>query len=252
MQRENVIIDGMNVRYYLTDNFDAKKAVVFLHGWGSEAALFGKLVDGCESAVAVDLPGFGGSEKPKEDWSLGDYVSFVKNFLGHMGVEKPVLVGHSFGGSIAIEYASNHESGIEKLILIGSAGIRRKSFKKMMFLVLSKTIGFVFRIPGLGRMRDFARKRFYKAIDSEDYIRSGELSGIYKKIINEDISGDLSKITVPTLLIWGENDKETPLSDAREMQEAIHGSKLEIIEDAGHYAFLDKPQEFEKIFFSFI
>ncbi|NTU66739.1 MAG: alpha/beta hydrolase [Candidatus Moranbacteria bacterium] len=252
MNKKNIIIDGLNVRYYLTDNFDPEKAVVFLHGWGSEAMHFGGMLQKIESAAALDLPGFGGSEKPKGDWFLEDYVEFVRKFIEQLGIKKPVIAGHSFGGSIAIRYASEHKDAVDRMILIGSAGIRRKSARKIIFLMLSKTVGLIFRIPGLGKLRNAARKRFYKAIDSEDYIQSGELSEIYKRIVSEDISKSFPNVTVPTLLIWGEDDKETPISDAREMSRSIPGSELEIIKGAGHYVFLDKPEEFERIFFSFI
>jgi len=252
MQRKNTIIDGLNVRYYLTDNFDPEKAVFFLHGWGSEAMRFGGVLQKIESAVAIDLPGFGGSEKPKGDWSLEDYVKFVRKFIEQMGIKTPIIVGHSFGGSIAIEYAVSHSDNVKKLVLIGSAGIRRKSAKKLIFLILSKTVGLLFRIPGFGKARSALRKKFYKAINSEDYIQAGEMEGIYRKIIGEDISKDFSRINVPTLLIWGSNDQETPVAYAMEMNEAIKGSKLEVIKGVGHYVFLDKPEEFEKIFFSFI
>ena len=116
LQGKNIIIGNLNIKYYRNVAIDKKNVLVFLHGWGSQAMHFQKTLEKCTNFVAVDLPGFGDSEIPTSAWSLDDYANFIRDFLKKMGIENPVLAGHSFGGSVAIKYcAQNH--GAKKLIL---------------------------------------------------------------------------------------------------------------------------------------
>ena len=247
LRRKAVIIGGLKIQYYQSDNFDDKNALVFLHGWGSQAMHFKKTLEKCGGALAIDLPGFGKSETPNSAWSLSDYANFFKEFLKKLDIKNPVVAGHSFGGSIGIKYCSEHHD-VKKLILIGSAGIRGKNAKKYIYLVMAKIFGALLSLPVIRIFKKSIRRLFYKAIDSEDYVSAGQLSDTYKKIINEDIRGDMKKISVPVVLIWGENDKETPLEDGKLMRDIIADAKLHVISNAGHYAFLDNEKEFEKIF----
>jgi pimeloyl-ACP methyl ester carboxylesterase len=249
LQKKNIIIQGLNIEYLQSENVDKSKTLLFLHGWGSRALHFDKILENCESWLAVDLPGFGGSEAPKTAWSLADYSAFIQDFLQKLGIEDPILAGHSFGGSIGIKYCASGNK-CQKLILIGSAGIRRKSAKNYGLLVIAKILKIFFFLPFLRNFKESVRQYFYEKIGSEDYLNAGILRETYKKIINEDLTKDLEKISVPTILIWGENDKSTPLADGRLMQSLIKNAKLLVIPKAGHFAFLDNKKEFGEIFLS--
>lgn len=249
MQKKNIIVRNLNIQYYQSESIDKNNALVFLHGWGSHALHFRHTLEKCENVVAVDLPGFGGSQASQAPWSLSDYTDFIQEFLKKTDIKNPILAGHSLGGSIGIKYCVKYND-VRKLILIGSAGIRKKTAKKYFYLVFAKIFGIIFSLPGIKTYKERIRQGFYKAIDSEDYINAGALSGTYQKIISEDIREDIKAVNVPTVIIWGEDDKETPLEDGKLMKELIRGSKLYIIPEAGHYTYLDDEKAFEEIFLS--
>jgi pimeloyl-ACP methyl ester carboxylesterase len=245
--KKDIIIEGLSIRYYQSERLDKDSPLVFLHGWGSQALHFRKTLEKCKNFIAIDLPGFGNSQAPKTPWSLSDYVILVHNFLEKTNIKNPILAGHSFGGSIEIKYCTQFNDA-KKLILIGSAGTRRKTLQKYFFLLLAKILGTSLSLPGIRFFRNGIRRRFYKAIDSEDYINAGVLADTYKKIISEDLREDMKKIHTPTVIIWGLNDKETRLEDGRLMEKLIQGSKFYTVPDAGHYCFLENEKAFENIF----
>ncbi|MDO8592529.1 MAG: alpha/beta hydrolase [bacterium] len=251
MLKKNIIINNLSATYYQSDDFQIQSPLVFLHGWQSEARHLNNILSNCRNLIALDLPGFGQSQPPKEAWGIADYAEFLKNFLSKLYVNDPILIGHSFGGSIIIKYAALGH-GAKKIILIDSSGIRKKTLKKSLYNILAKTFKLGFALPGLNKFTGAARKKFYKKIGSLDYVNTGGLKKTYQKIISEDLSADLTKISMPTEIIWGEDDREVPLSDARAMNNLIKHSRLHVIKQAGHWPFLDKKDEFNKLFIQLI
>ena len=247
LQSRNIIVDGLDVRYY--QNERQGPALIFLHGWGSEALSFRRVLENHPGAIALDLPGFGRSQTPHgAAWSLDDYVTFLGVFLDRIGSGPFTLVGHSFGGSIAIRYAARH-TGVERLVLIGSAGIRHKdTLRKTLWLVLARLFGWILRLPGVSVFRRRIRKRLYDRIGGEDYFEAGVLRETYSRIVGQDVQDDARQVKVPVTLIWGENDTSTPLEDAYRFHTLFRRSRLEVIPQAGHYVFLDAPQPFQEAF----
>lgn len=248
MIQKSVIIDNLKINYYQSDDFDGKNTLIFLHGWQSNALIFKNILEKCGSFVALDFPGFGKSEIPKTAWDVSDYSRFLRNFLEKLEIKNPILVGHSFGGKISVKY--NVEYGeVKKNVLIGSAGIRSKSKKLIIYKIIARIFKALFSIPGLSFFKEKARRKFYKSVKSEDYVNAGNMAEICAKVIQADLSEDMKKIKTPTTLIWGENDEETPLKDGKIMEGLIQNSRLFILENAGHYVFLDQPEKFNEIFF---
>ena len=248
MQEKVIIINDLKIRYYASDTLEKAGVLVYLHGWKSEALHFRGVLENYPNFVAIDLPGFGGSERPKTSWALADYANFLKSFLEKLEIKNPLLAGHSFGGSVIAKYAAK---GFEakKLILIDSAGIRKRGVKILAYKLGAKIIKLILSVPGLNMFREKLRKKFYKLIDSEDYIEAGAMLEIYRKTISEDLSADLQKIQQETILIWGKDDSATPLWQAEQMHKLLKNSKLSVIENAGHFSFIDRPEKFKKIFF---
>lgn len=246
MEQKNIIIENLRINYYQSENLDKNNCIVFLHGWGSEALHLKSIFENCANFIAIDLPGFGKSDLPQGAWSIKDYSELLNNLLQKLGIQNPILVGHSVGGNIAIKYAVYHK--VKKLIIIAGAGIRKKTFKIYFYWVMTKILKIFFYLPGLNLLRDKLRRRFYKAIGAEDYIESGKLKESFKRIIKEDLSEDMKKIKAETILIWGKNDKDALLKNGQLMRKLIDNSKFFIIKNAGHFPFLDQPEEFNKIF----
>ncbi|MDA3814764.1 MAG: alpha/beta hydrolase [Patescibacteria group bacterium] len=247
MQKKQVIIANLSINYYQSEKLDKNEVLVFLHGWGSEAKHLQSIFQNFDNFIALDWPGFGKSDFPPQNWSVPEYENLLKKFLQKLEIQNPILIGHSFGGGMILKYLSSGNSA-KKAILISPAGIRKKGVKIFVYKIITKLFKAIFSIPGLHVFKKSIRKKFYKTIDSEDYINAGKLTENYKKIIREDLSGDMKSIENDISLIWGEKDSAIPISQGKLMNELIKNSKLIIIKNAGHFSFIHQPEEFNKIF----
>lgn len=232
-------------------NFETRgenKNIILLHGWGDNLKVFQNIIPELAKKFKVfvlDLPGFGLSSLPPRPFSVFDYAKILKKFLDKLKLDKIVLLGHSFGGRIAIKFAALFPNLVEKLILMDSAGIKPpKTFKKGLYLVLAKLGKIFFSFPFLKRFREKARKKLYQRIGVHDYEKAGELKETFLKIIDEDLQKFAQQIKAPTLIIWGENDNEVPLSDGESLNKLISNSKFVILENAGHYSFIEQKEKF--------
>ncbi|MBU2082077.1 alpha/beta hydrolase [Patescibacteria group bacterium] len=227
-----------------------QKTIIFLHGWDNSSEVFRLLSHYLKNDFLIytpDLPGFGKSsiEKPM---ALKDYADFICNFLKDTNINKPIIAGHSFGGAIAAKLAILHPEIISKLILIGASAIREPNFKikiteKSAKIIKNflpkKTYPFILKLLGLD-ISDYAR------------IENPYLKETFKIIIKENLAPELPLIEAPTLVIWGENDNETPLKHGKLIAKLIPSAKLSVIKNTGHHVFLEKPDEFVKIIKEFI
>jgi pimeloyl-ACP methyl ester carboxylesterase len=230
------------------------KSVVLIHGWGASLKTFQPVHNYLEKyfcTYSIDLPGFGDSQEPKEVWSSEEYADLVGKFLDKLKIEEPILVGHSFGGKVSIRLAAARK--INKVILVGSAGIKPKRKPEYYVKVYSyKLAKNIFKLPVLNKYSEKVLSNFKKKTGSDDYRNaSGIMQQIFVKVVNEDIRW-LPQIKVPTLLVWGENDTATPVGDGKIMEQGMLDAGLVILKKAGHYAYLDKFNEFVIIISSFL
>ena len=161
-------------------------------------------------------------------------------------IQNAVIVGHSFGGSIGILLAATRPRLVSKLILVDAAGIRNQSrrvFLKMLVKALKPFFAFRFMQP--------LRRCIYTTIGS-NYLFAPDLQQTFAKVLEEDLSPLLPKITQKTLLFWGGKDTDTPLSYAQTMKKTIPHATLTIVPEAGHFSFLDAPDRFLAELKSFI
>ena len=238
------IVDGIATEYTMIGH---GKPVVLMHGWGTslkDMQGLAKVLSESFHVISVDFPGFGGSERPKEVWGVGDYAIFIQKFLDKINVKEIfMVVGHSFGGRVVIAACGRGIMNPQKVVLIGSAGIKHSSsVRTKVFKGIAKTGKVVAALPGLGAIKDGARRKLYAAAGTSDYIDAGEMKEIFSKVIDEDLQVDASKIPQPTLLVWGEHDNASPVSDAQRLHQLIKASKLVIIPRAGHFVHNDDTQ----------
>lgn len=207
--------------------------VVLLHGWGQNIEMMNpigkKLENDCRITI-LDLPGHGGSSEPSGAITIYDYCEILREFLEKLEINNPILIGHSFGGRIAIIYSSRYS--VEKLVLLGAPCIRKE--EKISFKV--KVLKALKKVPVLKGLEGFAKKH----IGSRDYrSASPVMRQILVNTVNEDLSDCARKIICPTLLIWGSNDTEAPLDDAKELENIISDAGLIVYENGSHYTYLE-------------
>lgn len=244
----HMIIDGLNINYIDEGNGNA---VLLLHGWGGSIQtmrpIANLLKDKCR-VITLDLPGFGESELPKAPWNSYDYAYFIKKFIDALGLNSIVLFGHSHGGRIAIILSSKYNF-VKKLILIDSAGIvPKRKFSYNLKVYSFKLMRKIYMIFSKGDTREKRLEEFYKKFGSADYKESqGVMRQTMVKVIHDNLVELLPSIKAPTLLIWGENDEDTPLYMGRLMEEKISDSGLIILKDAGHYSYIDCYDQFKAV-----
>lgn len=217
------IINGNKINYI---DYGQGKAIVLLHGWGQNIEMMKFLADRLEGRkIIIDFPGFGKSPEPSISFDVKDYTNMLHEFLLSIGVNKPVLIGHSFGGRISIKYGSIYD--VERIILFGSPCIRvekKPDFKQKIYKYTKHTL--------LGPI-------IRELIASPDYKAASKIMReTLVKVVNEDLLDDAKKISVPTLLIWGDHDEAVPIDLARKQVESMKDAAL-IELQGSHYAYLE-------------
>jgi pimeloyl-ACP methyl ester carboxylesterase len=243
-------INHLKIRYEILGD---GKPLILLHGWRGKIESLHNLAMALSKKFKVynfDLPGFGLSDEPKEVWGVEEFADFLKNFIEEFKLSKPILVGHSFGGSIAMKYELKYDK-VKSLILIDSAGIRKPS-GKVKFLTKISTLGKrLFSTPLLSSFKERARYTFYSLLREKDYYSvSSHMRKVMSKVLSEDMSAFFEKIKSDTYIIWGEKDRDTPVEHAKIMHGDIKGSKLEIIKDYAHGLPIFAPDLVAKLIIS--
>ncbi|HKU18639.1 MAG TPA: alpha/beta hydrolase [Candidatus Saccharimonadales bacterium] len=220
------------------------KTVLLLHGWGDHAAGFKPLQAMLAKqyrVIALDLPGFGGSESPKEIWGLDEYAQFVAHFLQKIDEAALLaIIGHSNGGAIAIRGLARGWLASDKLVLLASAGIRGVYKGRVKVLRYITKAGKALTLPLPKQLKQKIRKKVYATVGS-DMLVAEHLQETFKKVVTDDVRADATQLALPTLLIYGDQDEATPMWYGEAFHEAIQGSTLEILEGAGHFVYLDQP-----------
>lgn len=247
-------IEGINLNYIVEGE---GKDVLVLHGWGANINTVLPIVNILKEKFkvhALDLPGFGKSQEPKEPIDSFKYADIVKAYMDSMEIKNVILIGHSFGGKLSIILGSKYPEMVDKIVLVNSAGlIPRRGFKYYIKVYSFKTLRFLYKSLFFWIKNEEKMEKFYKKFGSTDYKDS---SGIMRKIlvivVNENLLPLLNKIKAPTLLIWGDKDTATPLYMGKIMEKEIKDSGLVVLENTGHYSYLDDYQRFTLILRNFL
>lgn len=229
--------------------------VLLLHGWGGSVdswiPIFNYLKGECR-VTAIDFPGHGGSGLPDESgWSVDEYAAFTAEFMEKIGISGCDIIAHSFGGRVAIKLAAERPQLVGRLLLTGAAGLKPRRgakyyIKTYTFKALKRL---TYLLPGGAKLREKLGGRF----GSADYrALSPAMRATFVKVVNQDLAHCLPNIKAETLLVWGRSDTATPLWMGQEMEKHIKGSALIVLEDAGHFAYLDKCDRFLRIMDAFL
>lgn len=231
--------------------------VLLLHGWGASAASFTGLLQLSRTRrrlVALDLPGFGDSPLGTAAWTRAGYAQLVRQLLLSRSWPEVTVLGHSYGGGVALRLAGESSPPLDRLILCSASGLRLPATggvgaRRLTFRALRKGAEAALPERWSRPTVEWLRQRF----GSADYRAAGPLRSILVNAVREDLSSVAEGITVPTLIIWGGRDQELPLDPyGRRMRELIASSELVEFEGSGHYPFVDEPGRFASVFDSFV
>jgi pimeloyl-ACP methyl ester carboxylesterase len=245
----NVVVDGLMTAYQKSGK---GKPVILLHGWGDDSRTFLPLTEklkGSYSIYTLDLPGFGGTQPPPSAWGLDEYADFFEAWLKKLKLKPYSLVGHSYGGAIAVTAAGRGQIA-NKLVLLAAAGIRNKRPVRKKLLTAGAKAG---KLPLLllpAQKRQAVKEKFYGSIGS-DLMVVPHMQETFRRIINQDVRLMANQIEIPTLLIYGSLDQQTPLHDGHLLNRSIKGSRLEIIK-AGHFLHQEEAEKVGRIINEFL
>ena len=215
------------------------KTLVILHGWRSSSEKWkevGRLIE--ESGIRVlipDLPGFIEGNRLDRPWSVDDYVGWLEEYVVKNVEGELYLMGHSAGGGFSVKYASKHD--VSGMILVAAAVVRIKDKKVLLMAKISKILKLFSFMPGYSLFRKFV---YYKILRRSDYINAeGHLQGTLKNVVQENLEPLLSKIDTKTLILWGDQDDQTPIEDAHMIHSRLKNSELSVFEGVGHVVHRD-------------
>jgi len=235
-----------------------RDSILILHGWAGSSKSWSKTKEILENqgyrVFVPDLPGFGITPDPPNPWSIDDYTGWVRNFSEKQGLSQFFLLGHSFGGRIAIKFAVKYPGKLQGLILCASAGITpRPKMKITFFAFISRVGNLIFSLPVLEIFREPTRKLVYILTNARDYyfLQGKVMKETFKKTIEENLTPYLSQIKMPTLIIWGDKDVMVPISDVYKMNKEISNSTLKIIPGGKHALNYQFPEKLAEIIIKF-
>jgi len=257
-------LNGLKIRY-LESGEGHDRHILFIHGLGSSADRWLGIPDALSAnfhTIALDLPGFGESDKPTIDYTIENFRKTIVDLMNMLRINdgKTSIIGHSLGGYIAAEIAIENNNQVERLVLIDSSGLLKKPtplLEEYLRVAMNPT-------------KDKVRKVFEQMVSDPTRIPSKLVESFISRInspnakyafkltlensANTQIGfGRLGLIdNTPTLILWGIKDRVIPLEHSGLFNEAIKNSHVQIIQDAGHAPFAEKPEQVCEILRNFL
>ncbi|CAN5692811.1 alpha/beta hydrolase [soil metagenome] len=218
--------------------------VLMMPGWGltlDSMRILGELLGKWNQVIIVDMPGFGKSPKPDADWDTTQYAERMAKYIDEENISPAHILGHSFGGRVAIRLASHFPDKVKSVVLINSAGLQRqltgqRKFKSMRSKILSKSCKAVDAVFGTKTFQNWFAPKFA----SSDYLNAGPMRNIMVKSVTEDCTADAVNVKAPTFMLWGEKDDETPVEFGERFKTLIKNSQLVVMPGKDHFPFMDE------------
>ena len=243
------VYKGTSIYYEILGNKNLKKIpILFLHGWGGNKDSFKPFIDKIKfcKVIVLDFPPFGKSGKPNIAWGVEDYTDMVLSLLDKLGINKVNIVAHSFGGRVSLQLAIKEKHLVNKMLLTGCAGLKRRSLKTKIKIIQYKVLK---KLSILGLVSQKALLKY----GSNDYLGlDAVMRQTFNNIVNYDQTKILSKITCPVLLFWGKKDKATPFCFTKIFKKHIKYCTVIKIDNGSHFAYLENPKLFFHLICSFL
>lgn len=235
-----------------------KQSVIILHGWGLSGGRFNELKEEFASkgyrVFTPDLPGFGKSEAPRKAFYLADYAEFLYDFMKNNDIKNPILVGHSFGGRVSLKFQMMFPRSVRALILTGTPGFTPTPRKRLMvFIALAKIGKAISSVWPLNLLQERIRTWYYYAVGAREFTKAeGVMRDVFKHVVAEDLAPYMKTVNAPCLLVWGQDDRITPLWIAERMKERISGAKLIVIPESDHGVSYKQSKRFMVVIEGFL
>jgi pimeloyl-ACP methyl ester carboxylesterase len=216
--------------------------IVFLHGWGANRESLrgiGALFQNAFTVHLIDLPGFGDAPVPPADWDSAKYADLVQRHLSTYGSRSILLVGHSFGARVSIRLAARRLPQVRAVVLMAAPGLpaapySRVRIRRSAIRVLRRALYLLRPLTGPAAV-DWHTRRF----GSTDYLSSGALRPVFVRIVSENYTEDAKLVNCPVLLLWGAEDRETPIWLARRYKALMDGhATLDVLPHKDHHLYI--------------
>ena len=250
-------IDGIRIRYKQAGQ---GLPILLLHGWGGQIESMDPIANALTQQFAttsIDFPGHGESSLPPHPWHVSDFLDSTLKLMDRLGLEQPGIVAHSFGGRVTIKLAAAFPKRAARLLFTAGAGVMPpatlgKRIKRLVGATAGKLRSVAHSAaPSTDAVADRIGRKLFPYLASADYKNAGELRETLGLVVSEDLTSQLGKIRSKCLLVWGDQDQDTPLYCGQTMKRLIPDSELVVFHGAGHFPYVDQMQKFNMLALKF-
>ena len=250
-------IDGLRIRYKQTGQ---GSPILLLHGWGGQVESMDPIANGMARQFAVtslDFPGHGESSLPRQPWHVSDFLDATLKLMDRLELGQPGIVAHSFGGRVSIKLAAQYPQRAGRILFTAGAGVVPpasigKRVKRLVGFTAGKLRAAAHAaVPSTDAFLDRMGERLFPYLASRDYKNAGELRETLRFVVAEDLTSLLHEIQSKCLLVWGDQDQETPLYCGETMKRLIPNSELVVFPGAGHFPYVDQVNKFNMLALKF-
>ncbi|MBQ8472181.1 MAG: alpha/beta hydrolase [Bacilli bacterium] len=248
-----ITINNINIYY---EKYGTKKqTILILPGWGNNRCTFDYLINFLQDYFTIyilDYPGFGNSTFPNKDLNIYDYTELIYKFITKLNIENPILIGHSFGGRI-ISILTTKNIKIKKLLLIDIAGLKKKRNIKLLIKQTTYKLLKKLKIFLPNKLKKKYLNYLFNKFSSSDYkTLDKKMLKTFQNIVQEDLTNYIKQIKLETLILWGEYDDITPISNGIKINKLIKNSSLIPISNTKHFPYLEKKYLVSRIIFEYL